>query len=47
MAPATDFDPKIKEAERWLEMVEDKSEEIQRAQIERAMGRSRNPEKDW
>lgn len=47
MAPATDFDPKIKEAERWLEMVEDKSEEIQRAQIERAMGRSRSPEKDW
>ncbi|MGH7829333.1 MAG: hypothetical protein ACREP8_04075, partial [Candidatus Binatia bacterium] len=39
--------PGQQEAERWLEAIEDKSKQIRESQIREAMGRLREPEKDW
>jgi hypothetical protein len=45
-APARES-PQAKEANRWLEMIEDRSREIRNQQIEEAVGRSRHVDKDW
>ncbi len=45
-APA-EMDPKAQEAERWLDRIDDHSSEIRDRLIQGAMGRSRQPQKDW
>lgn len=47
LAPAKEISPEAKEAERWLEMIEDRSQTVRKNLIRGAMGRSRMPEKDW
>lgn len=39
--------PGEKEADRWLEMIDDQNKEIRDQQIQKTIGRVREPEQDW